>query len=176
MRPVRCLIAGAGLLIFGGCGSAPTGSATQPSPLTPAPARVSQQGQATLRSISPASGTTLLVYVCDPDFGTVCASEPRVSVDVDVLRDIESPSLGVSVESGSKECGSFGSTLPRSFYSTPLKAGRYSFEFTEIGFGRECALPIETTRLVVRLWDLTGGIPRQVMAQEFPHAFRFEKR
>jgi hypothetical protein len=160
-------------LSFSGCGSMPS----SPSPSTP------PGGRLTLRSITPGSGTTLLVRECGSDgLDVTCTEEPRVSIDVDVPHDINDPALSMTLKSSSRECGGFNAMQPR--IARPLKAGPYVFEFTGVylsatgaNFELDCPLPAETTRLIVRLWEITAaGIPTEVISQEFAHTYRFEKR
>jgi hypothetical protein len=161
----------AACVLFSGCGSkTPSSPSASTSPVS-------------IRSITPASGTTLVVRDCGFDGLTViCTQEPRLSVDIDVPRDIGDPALDATLEGASKRCASFGAIQPR--ITRPLRAGRYSFEFTEIylfatgpNHEQDCPFPAETTRLVIRLWDVTGAaIPREVLTKEFPHTYRFEKR
>ena len=175
MRFPACLFTwSAACIVLSGCESTPS----SPSPPT------SLQAPLSIRSITPASGTTLLVRECgfDEGFDILCTQEPRVSVDVDVPHDIDDPALSVILENGSKRCASFDAMQPP--ITRPLKAGRYSFEFggaflyaTGANFELDCPLPAETTRLVIRLWNVTGAaFPRVVLAQEFAHTYRFEKR
>ena len=63
----------------------------------------------------------------------------------------------------------------------PLKAGTYTFELTGIFLSDTdpCPLPLETTRLVVRLWEVNGNTfnpPWLVLVQELPHTYLIQKR
>jgi hypothetical protein len=108
----------------------------------------------------------------------LCAPEPRVSVGLEILHDIIDPALNVTLEKGLTRCAQFEVLRPD--MPAPLKAGTYTFEVTGIFLlGTDCPLPLETTRLVVRLWEVNGNTfnnPRTVLVQDLPYTYVIQRK
>jgi hypothetical protein len=144
---------------------------------TPAPT-----SKITVRSIAPASGATLPVRECpyypsslNLNFWEMCADQLQMSFDVEFERDVTNAVVTAGFYSGAQRCGLATSQ------SAPLQAGsRASFETKVILLSDEvnrllCALPAETTRMVVQLWERDRPAT-PLLTEEFSHTYRFAEQ
>jgi hypothetical protein len=132
--------------------------------------------------MSPSAGATLPVDKCryypssfNLDFWEMCADGLSLRFDVEFEADVTNAVVTAGFYSGSQRCGLATSQ------SAPLAAGsRTAFEATVILLSDEsvpllCALPAETSRMVVQLWERSRPAT-PLVTREFAHSYRFSQQ
>jgi hypothetical protein len=175
MKSARFPVTLVALSTLAGC----DGQNVSPSRISTAPSPQVTEGQITLQSISPPSGATLPVEECqfypsrlDLDFWEMCADQLNMTVDVEFEADVRDAVVTAGFYRGTQRCGLAMSQ------TKPLRAGRTAvFDTHVILLSDEttqlpCALPAETTQMVVQLWGRSS--PATVLLRrEFAHHYRF---
>ena len=164
--------------MFAGCDGQPR-SIPLASPIPTAPSPPAPRGSITLQSLSPVSGATLQVRECPyypislfATFWDMCSDDLTMTFEVEFETEVANAVVTIGFYSGSQRCGL--ATSQSGFLAARTRA---SFDAKIISFSDEdvrllCPLPVETTRLVVQLWE-RGRPAVPLLTQEFAHNYKF---
>lgn len=150
----------------------PSGSAGapfSPPPSPPPPPEIT--GNIVVRSISPEQGTTIIARNCSfarPDFPYLCADQLRLAFDVQVAQDVPQGVLSADFTAAGSTCAHASERVALTA-GTPTTISMQGAEISSDGALFRCALPAETTRMVVRL----SGSGRVLLTREFAYNYRF---
>ena len=169
-----------------------SGDASVPTRPTPPPASAgvaSAQGQVTVAAVTPMSGSTLKVHDCGPSTsgltGThVCTEEWKATLDIVVDRAVPRAVVTVTFEGSAGRCGvayitdlSFAAQRSQRINTASALFMTYEPEGAdEVAIARFCSEPARTTRMVVELWAVDGGlgsaaIPLLRQTFDYPYTF-----
>ena len=173
-RPRTSVTIGAlGLTILISACDGQTDGESGPSSPTPA----ARLGDITVRSLTPASPANISIRECEyaPSAWEICTNELQMVFEVQFAKQAPSAMVTVDFFAGSKLCGSGGSA------QQPLAAGEratFSVSFLSLssdGGPSRCPLPAVTTRMVVRLREITSTPARDsvLLTQEFVNTYTF---
>jgi hypothetical protein len=172
----------AGVLALGACSSnvrptAPTSA--------PAPPRAPVNGDISIASIVPASGSTLKVFDCDPALPVIwtrpahaigtCTDKLFIEFDVVVDTLMIDAILDVDFRNGAERCAVTGGGRMQLTAGTPVRVETYTVVLSDDPrIPRSCPLPVTTTRVVAELrrgGQVDGGAA--VLTREFPYSYPF---
>ena len=172
MRSAIYLVAIGALVASSACGHSPTGPSIS-APMTPvtsvpeSPEPVNVTGSIIVRSVTPASGSTVRVRDCGTSgqmrdgsrpahFLNICSDEPGVTVEVAVDHDISDAIVTVEFADGDRTCGRaktepFTLTGGRSAVVTTSRFNMYTTTpYLEMEYV-SCGMPASTTQMIVGL-------------------------
>ena len=192
-RTLRLALAFVALITLTACNSTvglpagPSGSSPpSQTPPTPPPRPPAMEGNITVTSLVPGSGATLVVRDCTKGtsgYRWFCADQLGSTFEVQVDQNIPGAVLTAEFvgDAGGKcryGASTFGFGPVASTAPTPLTAGsQTTMIMGAIDFSTEesplaCPLPLETTRMIVRLWRV--GVPATpLMTREFAYSYTF---
>ena len=147
---------------------------TPTTPTTPFPPTNSSpaapRGDITVRSITPVSPAKISVRECSyaPSYTEICTDQLQMVFEVQFANATPDAMVTADFYSGSRLCGVGGSARQ------PLAAGeRATFSVSGLSLSADggpslCPLPVVTTRVVVRLWEIsTRASNSELLTQEF---------
>jgi len=150
---------------------------TTPSPATN-PSTAAPRGEITIRSLTPSSPATIPVSECEysPTYNEICTKEFLMVLEVQFADQVPSAKVEVDLYRGGTRCGYGGSAVQQ------LEAGgRATFSVSRLFLEKDSGplfcppLPVVTTRMVVRLFDIGSRPARDspLLTQEFVNTYTF---
>jgi hypothetical protein len=171
-------------ILTGACDRQNDRASVLSSPTTPLPANnpspAAPRGEITIRSLTPSSPATIPVSECEyaPTYNEICTKEFLMVFEVQFAEQVPAAMIEVDLYRAGTRCGYGGSA------QQPLTAGgRATFSVSRLSLEKDggpllCPpLPVETTRMVVRLLDIGTRPARDslLMTQEFVNTYTFAK-
>jgi hypothetical protein len=175
MKTARFPVALVALSTLAGC----DGQNISPSRISTAPSPQVPEGQITLQSIAPPSGATLPVEKCqyypsrlDLDFWEMCADHLSITFDVEFDADVRDAVVTAGFYRGTQRCGLAASQTARLRAGTTTVFDTHVILLSDEATQLPCALPAETTQMVVQLWERSRPAT-PLLSREFVHHYRF---